>query len=58
MKRPSRIYLREKDPEAVPGALTAYRCFEPYGEDPQSYALATRLVPEGCERRSSPTLMI
>jgi erythromycin esterase len=43
------IYLREKDPDAVPGALAAYRCFEPYGEDPQSYALATRLVPEGCE---------
>ncbi|WP_213451813.1 erythromycin esterase family protein [Rhizomonospora bruguierae] len=43
------LYLRENDPERVPEALAAYRCFEPYGEDPQRYAMATRLVPEGCE---------
>src|SRR5690606_22909231 len=29
--------------------LAAYRCFEAYGRNPQTYALATRLVPAGCE---------
>jgi erythromycin esterase len=43
------LHLREHDPEAVEDALAAYRCFEPYGEDPQQYAMATRFVPEGCE---------
>ncbi|WP_249998285.1 erythromycin esterase family protein [Actinoplanes sp. M2I2] len=42
-------FLREHDPEQVPAALAAYRCFEPYGEDPQEYAWATRLVPTHCE---------
>ncbi|WP_150244317.1 erythromycin esterase family protein [Nocardiopsis quinghaiensis] len=42
-------WLRENMPEQVEPALRAYRCFEPYGEDPQSYAQATRLVPESCE---------
>ncbi|MER7395115.1 erythromycin esterase family protein [Streptomyces sp. NPDC000151] len=42
-------HLREHDPGQVEQALEAYRCFEPYAEDPQSYALATRLVPSGCE---------
>ncbi|WP_017572518.1 erythromycin esterase family protein [Nocardiopsis halotolerans] len=42
-------WLRENMPEQVGPALRAYRCFEPYGEDPQSYAHATRLVPESCE---------
>ena len=43
------IYLRENDPEQVPGALAAYRCFEPFGEDPQAYAWATRFVSATCE---------
>lgn len=43
------VYLRENEPESVPVALRAYRCFEPHGEDPQNYALATRFVPAGCE---------
>ncbi|MDH6464020.1 erythromycin esterase [Micromonospora sp. A200] len=43
------VYLREHDPEQVPAALAAYRCFQPYDEDPQQYALATRLVPNSCE---------
>ncbi|NYH54508.1 MULTISPECIES: erythromycin esterase family protein [Nocardiopsis] len=43
-------WLRENMPEQVEPALRAYRCFEPYGEDPRSYAQATRLVPESCER--------
>ncbi|WP_243082128.1 erythromycin esterase family protein [Streptomyces sp. 891-h] len=43
-------YLREHAPDRVEHALEAYRCFEPYAADPQSYAMATRLVPAGCER--------
>ncbi|TFV59564.1 erythromycin esterase family protein [Geodermatophilus sp. DF01-2] len=42
-------YLREHEPEHVETALAAFRCFEPYAEDPQAYARATRLVPTGCE---------
>ena len=42
-------YLEKHDPKAVKTALDAYRCFEPYGEDAQSYAWSTRLVPENCE---------
>ncbi|NGO13828.1 erythromycin esterase family protein [Streptomyces sp. HC44] len=42
-------HLRVHDPDLVDRALEAYRCFEPYAEDPQSYALATELVPHGCE---------
>ncbi|MGW3173415.1 erythromycin esterase family protein [Streptomyces sp. NPDC001153] len=42
-------HLREHDPDRVQDALEAYRCFEPYARDPQSYAPATRYVPEGCE---------
>ncbi|HEU0113717.1 MAG TPA: erythromycin esterase family protein [Thermomicrobiales bacterium] len=43
-------YLKENVPEAVPAAYDAFRCFAPYGEDPQAYAYATRLVPASCER--------
>ncbi|HEV8570695.1 MAG TPA: erythromycin esterase family protein [Actinoplanes sp.] len=43
------VYLREHDPEQVPAALAAYRCFEPYDEDPNAYAWSTRFVPTGCE---------
>ncbi|MFI2031286.1 erythromycin esterase family protein [Streptomyces buecherae] len=42
-------HLRAHDPDQVAHALAAYRCFEPYAEDPQAYALSTRSVPEGCE---------
>lgn len=42
-------HLREHDPDRVDHALEAYRCFEPYAEDPHSYALARRFTPEGCE---------
>jgi erythromycin esterase len=42
-------YLQEHQPEHVGPALAAFSCFEPYAEDPQSYARATRLVPSGCE---------
>ncbi|WP_245959791.1 erythromycin esterase family protein [Prauserella flavalba] len=43
------VHLREHDPDAVPTALAAYRCFEPYDQDPGAYARATRFVPENCE---------
>ena len=36
-------------PDALPGAMRAWQCFLPYGEDPQRYAWSTRLVPESCE---------
>jgi erythromycin esterase-like protein len=42
-------YLEEHEPAAVGAALAAFRCFEPYAEDPQEYARATRLVPTSCE---------
>jgi len=43
-------YLRKHEPTHVETALAAYNCFEPYAEDPQAYARATRLVPTSCER--------
>ncbi|SCL32640.1 Erythromycin esterase homolog [Micromonospora rhizosphaerae] len=43
------IWLHERQPGLVPVALAAYRCFEPYREDPQEYAMATRFVPTSCE---------
>ncbi|MDR7304252.1 erythromycin esterase family protein [Haloactinomyces albus] len=42
-------YLAEHEPEHLSTAREALRCFEPYGESPQSYALASRVVPESCE---------
>ncbi|MDI6102251.1 erythromycin esterase family protein [Actinoplanes sp. NEAU-A12] len=44
-------WLREHDPEAVPAALDAYRCFEPYNEDPNAYGWATRFLPAACENK-------
>ena len=44
-------WLSEHAPDEVETALRAYRCFEPYDEDPQFYASATRMVPEGCEEQ-------
>ncbi|GAA2292461.1 hypothetical protein GCM10010415_75550 [Streptomyces atrovirens] len=42
-------HVRTHDAQQVDRALEAYQCFEPYAEDPQEYARATRLVPSGCE---------
>jgi erythromycin esterase len=42
-------YVREHEPQHVDTAMQAWRCFEPYAEDPQAYARATRLVPSSCE---------
>jgi erythromycin esterase-like protein len=43
-------HLRQAHPEALDVARRAYQCFEPYGEDEQAYARATRWVPEVCEQ--------
>ncbi len=42
-------YLQRHDGSALPAAWRAFRCFEPYGEDVQEYARATRFVPDSCE---------
>lgn len=44
-------YLEKEDPDALKTARKAMQCFEPHrGDDGQSYALSTRLVPEGCSK--------
>ena len=42
-------YLEAQHPESLDAARAAFACFEPYAEDPQRYARATRLVPTSCE---------
>ena len=42
-------YLAAQQPHALEAARAAYACFEPYAEDPQAYAYATRLVPTDCQ---------
>jgi erythromycin esterase-like protein len=42
-------WLQEHEPEHAPEALAALRCFEPFGEDPQHYALSLRFSPTSCE---------
>jgi erythromycin esterase len=42
-------YLDRRYPEHLQAALEACCCFEPYAEDPQAYARATRFVPTDCE---------
>ncbi|CAN5726629.1 N/A [soil metagenome] len=42
-------YLEQNDGVAVGAARNAFRCFEPYYEDPQAYARATAFVPQDCE---------
>jgi erythromycin esterase len=36
-------------PDALPDAMRAWECFQPYQEDPHRYAWSTRLVPSSCE---------
>ncbi|NKX49758.1 erythromycin esterase family protein, partial [Arthrobacter deserti] len=43
-------WLQDNAPEAVDAAMEAWQCFMPFGEDPQSYAWSTRLVPDTCEQ--------
>ncbi|MDQ4143726.1 MAG: erythromycin esterase family protein [Actinomycetota bacterium] len=42
-------YLTASHPQALDSARKAFRCFEPFGEDPKRYAMATNLVPDSCE---------
>jgi erythromycin esterase-like protein len=42
-------YLREHEPQHLDVALQAARCFEPYAEDAQDYAFASRFSPSSCE---------
>lgn len=42
-------YLEVHDGAAAETARRAWGCLEPYDEDPQQYALATRVVPTSCE---------
>ncbi|GAA4355541.1 erythromycin esterase family protein [Microbacterium rhizosphaerae] len=42
-------WLAERQPDALPVAMKAWRCFAPFDEDPQRYAWETRLVPLSCE---------
>jgi erythromycin esterase-like protein len=43
------VWLREHDPAGVPAALEAYRCLEPFHEDPNAYAYATRFADHSCQ---------
>jgi len=43
-------YLAEHEPQHLDTAHRAWACLEPYREDPQSYALSLRLVPQSCEQ--------
>jgi erythromycin esterase len=42
-------YLKKKDSTAITAARKAFRCFEPYSEDPQEYARAVAFVSPDCE---------
>lgn len=42
-------YLGKHLPSALPAARQAFQCFEPFGEDVQDYARATRWVDASCE---------
>jgi erythromycin esterase-like protein len=42
-------YLGKHAPHSLPAARRAFQCFEPYGEDVQEYARATRWVDVSCE---------
>jgi erythromycin esterase-like protein len=42
-------HLRRVHPQLLPAAHRAFQCFEPYGEDSQEYARATRWIDESCE---------
>jgi erythromycin esterase-like protein len=43
-------YVAEHEPDSVDAVRQAWRCFQPYAEDPQEYAWATRMVSTSCER--------
>lgn len=41
-------YLRKQDPQAARMLERAIQCFEPYGEEAQEYAMATKYLSESC----------
>jgi erythromycin esterase-like protein len=41
-------YLKKQDPQAARILERAIQCFEPYGEEAQEYAMATRYLSESC----------
>lgn len=43
-------YLQEVAPEEVENAKKAYRCFEPFAQDVERYALTTAFIPGSCEK--------
>src|SRR3954447_14447972 len=43
-------YLGKHLPSALPAARRAFQCFEPFGEEVEDYARATRWVDASCER--------
>jgi len=45
-------FLERLGPDAVRSAKEAFRCFEPYREDAQGYAWATRMISESCEEEA------
>jgi erythromycin esterase-like protein len=49
-------YLDRVDPDAAQRARRAYGCFDPYEQDVQEYALATKAVPTSCEDEAVRTL--
>jgi erythromycin esterase len=42
-------YTEQQGDGAVKAARQAFRCFEPYGDDPQEYARAVAMVSENCQ---------
>jgi erythromycin esterase-like protein len=43
-------YLKAEHPDALEAARQAFRCFEPFGEDPKRYARSAGMVPSSCEK--------
>lgn len=50
-------YITNNRPDALDAVHRAVRCFEPYGEDLQSYAWSTAMVPDSCENEVLSLLM-
>lgn len=51
-------YLKKNDPKTMQTAIKAMECFEPYNADEgQSYARASRIVPELCENEVTSLLV-
>ena len=42
-------YLEKRDPDLVEAARKAFKCFEPFNNDPEEYARAVAFVPQDCE---------